>query len=82
MDARGPPVLDRDARESSQMRGALESQRERLAAATVRAVLDRPGTDSLDRLPQAIQATDLNGIERALDARLAAHIDELFGAVA
>lgn len=77
-----PALFERAEVATSQVHIALERQRERLAAITVRAVLDRPGTEGLDRLLQAFQATDLDGIERALDARLAAYIDELFGAAA
>ncbi len=55
--------------------GQLEARRQRLAAATVSVVLDQPGGPDVSRLLQAIQACDVDGIERALDARLAAHIE-------
>ena len=55
----------------------LERQRLRLASETVRAVLARPGVPGLDRLLQAIVASDLDGIERGLTDDLAAHIDRL-----
>lgn len=57
------------------VRGQLESARQRLASATVSVVLDQPGGPDVSRLLQAIQACDIDGIERALDARLAAHIE-------
>lgn len=54
---------------------ALETQRRRLAARAMHFVLDRETVPALDRLLQAITASDIGGIERALDDRLAAHID-------
>ena len=57
------------------VRGQLELRRQHLASATVAAVLDQPGGPDVSRLLQAIQACDVDGIERALDARLAAHIE-------
>ena len=56
---------------------ALELQRRRLASRAVRIVLERQGVPALDRLLQAITASDVDGIERVLDERLAAHIDRL-----
>ncbi len=57
------------------VRAALEVQRQRLAAAMVSIILDQSGGPDVSRLLQAIQASDLDGIERALDPRLAAHIE-------
>lgn len=45
-------------------------------------VLARPGVPALDRLLQAIVASDLDGIDRVLDDRLATHIDQLLAAEA
>ncbi len=59
------------------VRRALELQRRRLASSAVRLVLEREGVPALDRLLQAIAASDVEGIERVLDERLAAHIDRL-----
>ena len=59
------------------LRRALEVQRQRLASGAVRLVLEREGVPALDRLLQAIGASDVEGIERVLDERLAAHIDRL-----
>ena len=59
------------------LRRALEVQRQRLASGAVRLVLEREGVPALDRLLQAIAASDVEGIERVLDERLAAHIDRL-----
>lgn len=61
----------------STVRRALEIQRRRLASRAVRIVLERQGVPALDRLLQAITASDIEGIERVLDERLAAHIDRL-----
>ena len=59
------------------LRRALEVQRQRLASGAVRLVLEREGVPALDRLLQAIAASDVEGIERVLDERLAAHIDRV-----
>lgn len=59
---------------------ALEVQRRRLASRTVHCVLEREHVPSLDRLLQAIVASDVGSIERALDGRLVAHIDRLLTA--
>ena len=40
-------------------------------------MLARPGVPDLDRLLQAIAASDLDGIERVLSEDLAAHIEQL-----
>ena len=56
---------------------ALEQQRRRLASHAVRIVLERRAVPALDRLLQAITASDIDGIERVLDERLAGHIDRL-----
>jgi hypothetical protein len=40
-------------------------------------VLAREEVPALDRLLQAITASDLDGLERVLDARLVAHIEAL-----
>jgi hypothetical protein len=61
---------------------ALETQRRRLAARAMHFVLDRETVPALDRLLQAITASDVSGIERALDDRLAAHIDLTLSAAA
>ena len=72
-----PAIFAAAQRAISDVRAILERQRERLAAATVRLVLERPGERDLDRLLQAIQASNLEGLERVLDDRLAAHIESL-----
>jgi hypothetical protein len=59
------------------VRAALEQQRARLASRAAHLVLAREEVPALDRLLQAITASDLGGIERVLDARLAAHIQAL-----
>jgi hypothetical protein len=46
----------------------------------VRFVLEREHVPALDRLLQAIVASDVGAIERALDGNLAAHIDRLLTA--
>ncbi|MCC6237195.1 MAG: hypothetical protein IT299_06440 [Dehalococcoidia bacterium] len=70
-----PPLFARVQAAFEAVRGQLEARRQRLAAATVSVVLDQPGGPDVSRLLQAIQACDVDGIERALDARLAAHIE-------
>lgn len=59
------------------VRGAFEVQRKRLAACTARLVLARADVPVLDRLLQTIVASDLDGIDRVLDERLAALIEGL-----
>ena len=54
----------------------------RLASALVGLVLARRDRDALERLLQALQAAQLDGIERVLDARLAAHIERVLAAPA
>jgi hypothetical protein len=72
------PALFGEARDAvAAVLAALEAQRQRLASETVRAVLGRPGVSDLDRLLQAIGASDLDGIERVLTPELAAHIERL-----
>ena len=73
-------ISGRAATVAQELRAALpaaEAVRRRLASETVRAVLARPGVPDLDRLLQAIAASDLDGIERVLSEDLAAHIDRL-----
>lgn len=77
-----PPQLQAASAAVESVRSALEKQRRRLASSAVRLVLDRSGVPALDRLLQAIHASDLGGIERALDDRLTAHIDALLSATA
>ncbi len=60
---------------------AIETQRRRLAARAMHFVLDRETVPALDRLLQAIAASDVGGIERALDDRLAAHIERMLSTV-
>ena len=72
-----PALFAAAQRAVSDVRSLLDRQLERLAAATVRLVLERPGERDLDRLLQAIQASHLDGLERTLDDRLAAHIESL-----
>lgn len=80
---REPALFATAERAPLEVRAALERQRERLAAAAVRLVLERPGQQDLDRLLQAIQVSQLDGLERALDDRLAGHIETLLeGALA
>jgi hypothetical protein len=72
------PAVCAEAKEAvEEVRRALEVQRQRLASSAVRLVLEREGVPALDRLLQAIAASDVEGIERVLDERLAAHIDRL-----
>ncbi len=79
----GEPAVFTQAEEAAeQVARALELQRGRLASQTVRLVLERESVPSLDRLLQAISASDLGGIERALDDQLARHIDRLLSAAA
>ena len=79
----GEPAVFAQAEEAAeQVARALELQRGRLASQTVRFVLERESVPSLDRLLQAITASDLGGIERALDDGLARHIDRLLTAAA
>ena len=79
----GEPAVFAQAEETAeQVARALELQRGRLASQTVRLVLERESVPSLDRLLQAISASDLGGIERALDDQLARHIDRLLSAAA
>ena len=61
---------------------ALETQRRRLAARAMNFLLDRETVPALDRLLQAITASDVGAIERALDDRLAGHIDLMLSAAA
>ncbi len=56
---------------------ALEGCRRALAAALAGLALDRAGVPGLDRLLQAIAASELDGLDRVLDERLAAHIEAL-----
>jgi hypothetical protein len=77
-----PSVFAQVEDAAEQVAQALELQRGRLASQTVRFVLERESVPSLDRLLQAITASDLGGIERALDDRLARHIDRLLTAAA
>ena len=72
-----PPLFADAGAAVAAVRSALEAQRRRLASETVRAVLARPGVPDLDRLLQAIAASDLDGIERVLSEDLAAHIEQL-----
>ena len=72
-----PPLFEEARAAIEAVRGALEAQRLRLASEAVSAVLSRPGVPALDRLLQAIGASDLDGLERALSDELAAHIDGL-----
>lgn len=77
------PALFTEAETAAeQVAHALEVQRGRLASQTVRFVLERESVPALDRLLQAITASDLGGVERALDERLARHIDRLLTAAA
>ena len=76
LGARHPAIEDaRNA--AAAVRAALEVQRRRLAQHAAHLVLDREEVPALDRLLQALTAADVDGIERILDARLTAHIDQL-----
>ena len=78
-----PPAAFEEAEAAiAAVRRALEQQLRRLASRTVRIVLERQRVAALDRLLQAITASDVGGIERALDDRLAAHIDRLLAEAA
>ena len=72
-----PPRFEEARAAIEAVHGVLEAQRLRLAAEAVSAVLARPGVPALDRLLQAIGASDFDGLERALSDELAAHIDGL-----
>lgn len=73
----GHPAIE-DARTAAlAVRAALEVQRRRLAQHAAHLVLDREEVPALDRLLQALTAADVDGIERILDARLTAHIEQL-----
>lgn len=74
------PAFDAADRATEATRDAFEVQRPRLAARAAHLVLDRTEIPALDRLLQAITASDLDGIERVLDDRLATHIEELLSA--
>ena len=56
---------------------ALEIQRRRLASETVARIPARPGVPALDRLLQAIVASDVDAIERVLDQPLVDHLERL-----
>jgi hypothetical protein len=75
----GAPIADFEALAAATeaIRTALEVQRRRLAARTAHLVLDRAEVPALDRLLQAITASDVDAIERVLDDRLASHIQQL-----
>lgn len=76
-----PLPLVAQAREAIQaVRAALEQQRARLASRAAHLVLAREEVPALDRLLQVIVASDLGGLERVLDARLAEHIEALLAA--
>ena len=77
-----PAAFDEAETAITAVRRALGQQLRRLASRTVRIVLERQGVAALDRLLQAITASDVEGIERALDDRLAAHIDRLLSEAA
>ena len=74
---REPPLGAQAGAAVEGVRRGLEEQRGRLASATVRLVLARPGVAALDRLLQAIAASDLDGLERGLSDELAAYIGDL-----
>ena len=75
-----PPLFDAVPEAVEGLQRVLEAQRSRLASEAVSAVLGRPGVPALDRLLQAIAASDLDGVERVLTDDLAAHIEELLRA--
>ena len=56
---------------------ALEDCRRALSTALAGLALDRAGVPGLDRLLQAIAASELDGLARVLDERLAAHVEAL-----
>lgn len=72
-----PPVFAHVNEVADEIHAALEVQRRRLASTTVRAILAREGIPALDRLLQAIAASELDALERVLDDDLAAHIGQL-----
>ena len=75
-----PPLFAAVPEAVGGLQRVLEAQRSRLASEAVSAVLARPGVPALDRLLQAIAASDLDGVERVLTDDLAAHIEELLRA--
>ena len=79
---REPALFGEAVAAASAVRRALDVQRRRLASSTVRMVLARPGVAALDRLLQAIGASDVEAIEHVLDDALAAHIEALLAAAA
>ena len=72
-----PAIFGAVQRAIGDVHALLDRQRERLAGAALRLILERPGERGLDRLLQAIQVSNLDGLERILDDRLAAHIESL-----
>ncbi len=72
-----PPQFYRAWETIEAVRATFEVQRKRLAASTVRLVLSRQQVPALDRLLQAIVASDLGGIDRVMDDKMAALITEL-----
>ena len=79
---RDPRVFLEAPAVAAALRAAFDEQRRRLSSATVRMILSRQGVPALDRLLQAITASDLESLDRVLDEALTAHIDALLGEVA
>ncbi len=74
------PLVAQASEAIDAVRAALEQQRARLASRAAHMVLAREEVPALDRLLQVIAASNLSGIERVLDARLAEHIEALLAA--
>lgn len=73
----GHPAIEDARNAAAAVRAALEVQRRRLAQHAAHLVLDREEVPALDPLLQALTAADVDGIERILDARMTAHIEQL-----
>ncbi len=71
------PALEDARRAASTVRDALETQRRAFAQRTVQLVLERKNAAPLDQLLDALAAANIDGIERVLDERLTAHIQQL-----
>ena len=72
-----PPALADGERAVIRVQEALDAKRSRLASVTAALALERSGVPALDRLLQAITASDLGAIERVLDEALIHHIERL-----
>lgn len=75
--ALGEPLPSDAADISARVRRGLLGQQRRLARETVRRLLERDGDDGIERFLHVVQASDLEGLTRALDDRVVAFLREL-----